>query len=650
MSRARDRDAFHSAPSGRAFLRSAVPFVLTSLATVLALNPESLPSPFALPLAIVFVFFLAGYLLARILNPTARESSLTRVPTYFVLSLAIWAIPATALQFLGANWLAFRLVFVLILWALTLAAVWRVYSTGSLPPHSRIDLTAELILAFLCVVVAYIVWRGPRDADDWGYLQITQQLIGSNPFQILAASEVRYSIRYAFHVWIFLQAFLGQWLNADVVALLRDGLPVLLSPLALISFYAWGKTFFGRTSAALLAVLFQILIFITFANADGWGRGFFARSAQDKFLVWLIVLPVAFSFAWHFLHKGKFTNWFGYGAAVIAGLWVHPVSLFLLVIGLAGFALFNLTSRAPLPRHRWLSLTVASLPALLSPFVIRATTLPVVFTVDSPDVEAYVRLSDGRLLLQPPFYLADPALLANPFILFSLSLLLLFASYLRADTRAQLLWGSTLVPLALVFNPFTARLLGEMLTPWQLWRVTWLVPSAFILTQAVLQIPQLKRSPRVLFVVGALLVAALAAVGLSNLNLWRTFNNFTLDHALEPPVEDMLHALQDQLTVSANVLLPRKITRYASAYTYRAVVLSNDAQKPEDTRGQQIDRFYDPKADPKFLDAFLNVWQTDYVVTPNDSLQDHFLQTYPRAHFLYRNSSLTLYKIDKPAP
>lgn len=662
MSRAQLDDPNTSAPTRRAFVHLAILFALTSLATVLAFSPQWFPSRLALALGILLVLILPGYLLDLILSRplgfpdtprvlSARELSLTRVPILFVYSLAVWAVPATALQLLSSNWSAFRLVFVIILWALTLAAVWRTRGSVSLIPLPRREILVELVLTVLCVVVAYAVWRGPRDADDWGYLQIIQQFLGSNPFQILAATEARYSIRYAFHVWIFLQAYLGEWLNADVVVLVREVLPVLLAPLALISFYAWCKTFFGRAPAALLTVVFQLLIFVTFANADGWGRGFFARSAQDKFLVWLIVLPVAFSFAWQFLNDGKFTAWFGYGAAVLAGLWVHPITLFLLVIALAGFALFNLISRAPFPRRRWLFLTVASLPALLSPLVIRAITLPVVFTVNTPDVEAYVRLSDERLLFQPPLYLADPTLVANPLILFSLSLLLLFAPRLRDDRRAQFLWGSTLLPLALVFNPLTALLLGEMVTPWQLWRVTWLIPAALILTQAVLQYRDLVRSPRAVRIGAALLLAAVVSIGLSNLNLARSFNNFTLDHALDPPVEDILRVLQKQLDAPANVILPRKITRFASAYTYRAVVLSNDAQKPEDTRGTQIDRFYDPAADPRFMDGFLKVWETDYAVTPNGSLQDHFLQTLPRAHFLYRNTAFTLYKIERePAP
>ena len=633
-----------SALEQRAFLHPLAFVTLTLLATLLALAPTTFPAPIALALALFFVFLYPGYLVAQTFQVFGNLKGLfARLPTFFVFSLAIWAIPATTLQLIGANWSAFRVVFVAIVWLLTIAALWRTRDILRFTFDAK-NLLPEIVLAFICILIAFVVWRGPRDADDWGYLQITQQFIGSEPFQILAASEARYSIRYAFHVWIFLQAFLGEWLNADVVQLLRDILPVILTPLALLSFYTWAKTFFGNTRAAFIALIFQLLIYVTSANADGWGRGFFARSAQDKFLVWLIVLPIAFSFAWNFLREGKGRQWLGYGAAVIAGLWVHPVSLLLLVIALGGFALFNLISRAPFPRKRWLLLLIASAPALLTPFVIRATTLASVFRVDTPDVEAYLRVSEGRLLFQPPFYLADPALIANPFILLSLFVLVISATRLRQDARVQFLWSSTLLPLALVFNPFTARLLGEMLTPWQLWRITWLVPAAFLLTEFVMHAREMFHTRRVTFAL-AFVLALIAALGLTNINLGRSLGNFTQDHALDAPVQDMLLALKQNLDTPANVLLPRKITRYASAYTYRALVLSNDAQKPEDTRGQQIDRFYDPHADPKFLDAFLDFWQSEFVVVEKNTLQDDFLKTHPRAKFLYENEALRLYKI-----
>jgi hypothetical protein len=145
----------------------------------------------------------------------------------------------------------------------------------------------------------------------------------------------------------------------------------------------------------------------------------------------------------------------------------------------------------------------------------------------------------------------------------------------------------------------------------------------------------------------ALGLVLVTAFGLYEINVSRWYTNVVKDHALETPTADMLHVLRNTLTEPSNVLLPREITRYASAYTFNAVVLSNDAQKPEDARGQQIDRFYEPTADPKFLDAFLTHWQINYAIVENNSLQDRFLKTNSRANYLYQNSGLTLYQIKR---
>ena len=155
--------------------------------------------------------------------------------------------------------------------------------------------------------------------------------------------------------------------------------------------------------------------------------------------------------------------------------------------------------------------------------------------------------------------------------------------------------------------------------------------------------------PRWQFAAGAvaLLVIAVSAVWLADQNFARSWKNLSQGHALKPAVADMLQTLRGTLREPSVVLLPRRMTRFASAYTYNAVVMSNEANKGEDERGKQIDRFYDPKFNPQFLNGFLDVWKIEYVVVPNASLQDKFLQTRPHTQLLYHNAEFTLYKIER---
>ena len=81
----------------------AVWSILAAVATLLAVAPTLLPAFLAIPLGVLFVFFLPGYWFEKILFPTQNERSLTRLPAFFVFSLALWALPATALHDLFAG-------------------------------------------------------------------------------------------------------------------------------------------------------------------------------------------------------------------------------------------------------------------------------------------------------------------------------------------------------------------------------------------------------------------------------------------------------------------------------------------------------------------------------------------------------------------
>src|SRR4030095_2508844 len=79
-------------------------FLLALAATLLAYAPDRIPRPLTLIPGLFFVFLFPGSLREKILLPSTREISLTRLPAFFVFSLAVWAIPATALRFLGGDW------------------------------------------------------------------------------------------------------------------------------------------------------------------------------------------------------------------------------------------------------------------------------------------------------------------------------------------------------------------------------------------------------------------------------------------------------------------------------------------------------------------------------------------------------------------
>lgn len=644
----------------RVSLRALLLLVLAVTSTRLAIDPGWLDSTLALWLGLALFFLVPGYLIGRIIAPDDDEWTVARLPHWFAYSLAVWAVPATALQLLGASWVGFRVVFVLLGWVLGVVALSRPRGGGGRRPAFRLRaLAPELVLLGLGIGAALLTMSAPRDGDDWSYLIIVQSLASRADFQLVSGVEARYTLRYVFHVWFFGQAFLREWLNADLVTLAREVLPALLAPLALWSFYGWARTFLGGRRAALLALLVQCAIAITFTYGEGWGRGLFVRVAQDKFVVWLVLFPVILQHLWQWLSLGRRRDLFALALALLAGVWVHVVVLFILLVGVAGVALFNLTSRVAFPRRRWALVALVALPVLATPLVVRATTLPAVFTVDTNAVDSYMRLARDRLLFQPPFYLIHPDLIAHPLLLFALALLVGLASSLRGDRRVQFLWGSALVPLALAVNPYTARLLGEMLTPWQLWRFTWNLPAALILTLGLVRVASyirqgmrgggvrgafsVLRTPRAAMTAAVVVALMAGSVAASDVDFGRSFAVLTRGHALDGSVAEMMQLLQRTLDRPARVVVPRELTRLPPAYTARALVLTTSVELPRGAAPTELDQFYDPASDAGSLEQFLTAWEIGYVMVENGSTQDRYLRSSAEWQLLRRNQEFAMY-------
>jgi hypothetical protein len=66
--------------------------------------------------------------------------------------------------------------------------------------------------------------------------------------------------------------------------------------ISLFAFYALAWELFENHQAALTAVILQLLLYLTSISSHDWiGQGFFTRITEVKYLVWLVLLPVALS-------------------------------------------------------------------------------------------------------------------------------------------------------------------------------------------------------------------------------------------------------------------------------------------------------------------------------------------------------------------
>jgi len=250
-------------------------------------------------------------------------------------------------------------------------------------------------------------------------------------------------------------------------------LPPLLLVVSLLAFYSLAKELFQSRNAALLSTLIQILFCLSSIDSRDWiGRGFFGRLIEDKFLIWLIILPVAVVFMLKYLSSGKrrhlLTLWLGMAALALT----HPIGLVQGGISFASFALvhcfFNLKRDKII---RVIAVFACLLFFLLIPLAQRqmmatqGTTGPAFDYASGSEVQ--FRLNRTRLWIFSAVeneYMAHPHLIAHPLTFLAILLTPLLLQHLRRSVAAQFLFSNMAVPLLILYNPVTVPLLGSVIT------------------------------------------------------------------------------------------------------------------------------------------------------------------------------------------
>jgi tetratricopeptide (TPR) repeat protein len=98
------------------------------------------------------------------------------------------------------------------------------------------------------------------------------------------------------------------------------------------------------------------------------------------------------------------------------------------------------------------------------------------------------RLSDRHLIFYSiSSYMSDVTLLSHPFVIISICLSPLLLKYFLRRKTARYLFGALVIPLVLLYNPWTATLIGSFITATQLWRLSWSFPIALILAYVFYQ-------------------------------------------------------------------------------------------------------------------------------------------------------------------
>lgn len=342
-------------------------------------------------------------------------------------------------------------------------------------------------LASLALLPAVLVYAGGTVDDWWDLAFVTAY---ANADRLSFAEPVlgsgRVHPRFTWNAWLVLQALVAEFSSQSPSVLQARWLAPLTCLLTVAATSALATALFGtgRRVATAGAVLFVPL----------WLYGtealpFFTRLHQDKFVAGLVLVPtlVATAAAWLRYRHGRLLV-----LTAIAGLAVSLMHGLLFAIGLVGVGALVLAdatrvgagpAAAVVARVvRCWPLAAALVPAAVAPLW-QALRLRGLFAAqgidlaasDNPVVRAHLWL-DRLLWPHDWFRLVNPAAVFGAVGLVAAAGVLVACARRRGDGAARTLLWLTGVPCALIFVPVLAAAVGNLVIPWMLYRLGWLVP------------------------------------------------------------------------------------------------------------------------------------------------------------------------------
>lgn len=627
----------------------------------------------AMSLTLLATVALPGLLLLLNLAPSQSVFKAKLLPLSFVLGLGL--LSPLALLFIGWQLPLMALVGAIVILDIMLA-VWRWGQTrrasrplqlGSapaiVPPHPLLLVATVLVsgLALLLFVSTMSSWSS---GDLW-YLQYIRTYVD-------APAQTPFNWRAS---WWILQALLDYLSGVQPLDAFSFYLPPLLMIISLLAFYSLAVELFQNANTALLATLLQILFYLSSLNSHDWlGRGFFDRVVEDKFLIWLIILPVALLLAVRYVRSGNQRLLLPLVLSFSALTFVHPIGLVQGALAVGSFGLVHLIFN----RRRQVLFQVLLVGVALPLIFVTVPWLQSLtiwgrqpgeaveesrafnYALGSSRNPGLVDLFQTRLWVQSATedrYVSHPHLIAQPLSLLAILLTPLLLLDIRRSLAAQFLVSNMAATLLLLYTPGLTPLLGRLITPWLLYRLSYGLPVALTLAYVAEQVyyhllarflpPARRQTGFALF--SLLLVAGLGwllagymADGVSFLQERRTM-------ALTPPARDLLDHLAGRIA-PGEVVIARDdfITYLVPAFVPAKTLYGNAGYAPEARAA--VARFYQTQlVSPATLDLLWQ-WQVDALIIERDTPLAFQLAGLPNLFVpLYENEQYALYRV-RPNP
>jgi tetratricopeptide (TPR) repeat protein len=500
--------------------------VVAWLASAIAFSAAPLSGGIgATALVFLLLFAVPGLLLIAALGVDAGDSPWS----WLALSVAVGSgviLPLAALTHALGQPLERGALALLGLELVPLVAVlhrWR--RGGVLPPLWRRDRSAALwasdaIAGAGALLLGWVFVRwisiDIRAGDLWYYLSYSSWMFHQPGLEYVPHSldPEELNPRLIASGFLAAQTVIARLLRVDGTPLdvLWYWLPATLAPLALVSLYALGCTLCrsARARAALVVVqlllVFTTLAYLTDRDSSGvrWpGTVLFFRIAQDKvFLAYLLTPAIAIA-AIRYLRAlssgGPSRSWLTLFATIgLAAVITHPLGLpFAAIAALPYAALRALARRDALSARGLLLLALALVPLAACPLSQRADEGAPNTLADVAGFERRAHLTRDSLAIESRAenrYTAHPSLVSHPLLGVGIASGLALGGLAVARRRSLVggddvaaadageaplfVFALTATIVSMLYLPALAPLAGRIVTPYLLWRFTWLLPVA----------------------------------------------------------------------------------------------------------------------------------------------------------------------------
>jgi tetratricopeptide (TPR) repeat protein len=360
---------------------------------------------------------------------------------------------------------------------------------------------AFVALAGASLAATFAIWIEPAmpGGDLWYYLSYIDWMATRPGLEYVPHSldPEEWNPRLQSSGFLAFEAMLSRLVRIDANALevYWSWLPLGLIPLTLGASYALAVSLgTGPLARAALVVTQLALVYATlpyvFDRATSGSRWpatvLLFRTSQDKVFLAALLAPAAAMFAAEWLARGH-RRWLAALLATgVACVLTHPLGLPFLAMVTVPFAVVSALAGS-VSWQRAAALALLLLPLLAWPLSQRADEGAPTTLADDAGFARREHLTRDSLRIasrEDNRFTAHPSLVAHPLLVAGIICGVALLGFVRVRSDARYAFATTAAPLIMLYTPGIAPLAGLVVTPYLLWRFTWLLPIALSLAVA----------------------------------------------------------------------------------------------------------------------------------------------------------------------